>query len=163
VVSIAGSSHHLGKNNGTVVLHFPEREIEVDQMLVDANYFETMGLQIEKGRMFRDHEGTDRHAVVINELLAKNMLLQNSVGQHFQIDSTQYIIVGVVRDFHSYSFSRPIKPTIFRIADKTDYRFLSLKVRDGSEAETYKALQSNWARLFPEIPFEGGFQEDVWT
>jgi putative ABC transport system permease protein len=163
VISISGSSHHLGKNNGTVVLHFPEREIEVDQMLVDAKYFETMGLQIEKGRMFKNHEGTDKQAVVVNEFLAKNMSWADPVEQHLKIDSTQYVVVGVVKDFHSYSFAKPIKPAIFRVADKADYRFVSLRVRSGSEAETYKALQSNWAKLFPEIPFQGGFQEDVWT
>ena len=28
--------------------------------------------------------------------------------------------------------------------------------------ETYKTLQAKWAALFPEIPFDGGMQEDVW-
>jgi len=162
VISASGSSHHLGKNNGISILHFPDREIEVDQMLVDARYFETMGLQLQKGRTFNDHEGSDKHAVLINELLAKNMSWENPVGQHFTIDSTLYEVVGVIRDFHSYSFSRPIKPVIFRIAEKENYAFLSLKVRDGSEVETFKALQTSWAKLFPEIPFEGNFQEDVW-
>lgn len=163
VISISGSNHHLGKNNGTAILHFPDREVEVDQMLIDAKYFETMGLQIMKGRMFKDHDRTDKHAVVVNELLAKSMLWSDPIEQHFQIDSVPYVVVGVVKDFHSYSFSKPMKPTIFRVAEKADYRFLSLKVIGGSEVETYKALQSNWAKLFPEIPFEGGFQEDVWA
>ncbi|HTH55238.1 MAG TPA: ABC transporter permease [Cyclobacteriaceae bacterium] len=163
IVSISGSSHHLGKTNGTVVLHFPEREVEVDQMMVDAHYFETMGLKIEQGRLFKNHDNADKHAVIINELMAKNMAWANAVDQHFQIDSVQYEVIGVVKDFHSYSFSKPIKPTIFTVADKNDYRFLTLKVREGSEVETFKAMQANWAKLFPEIPFEGGFQEDVWA
>jgi hypothetical protein len=167
VVSISGSQHHLGKTNGAVVLHFPDREIEVDQMLVDAKYIETMGLQIEKGRVFNDHEGSDKQAVLVNALMAKNMSRlssgwDNPIGQHFTIDSSSYEVVGVVQDFHSYSFSKPIKPTIFRVADKNDYRFLSLKVRAGTEFETFKSLQAAWAKLFPETPFDGGFQEDVW-
>jgi ABC-type antimicrobial peptide transport system permease subunit len=162
VVSISGSSHHLGKNNGTAILHFPDREIEVDQMAVDANYFETMDIQIQKGRVFNDHEGSDKHSVLVNESLAKNMSWQNPVGQRFMIDSVQYEVVGVVKDFHSYSFAKLIKPTIFRVAEKNDYRFLSLKVRGGSEMETFKTLQAKWAQLFPQIPFDGGFQEDVW-
>jgi ABC-type antimicrobial peptide transport system permease subunit len=28
--------------------------------------------------------------------------------------------------------------------------------------EVYKSLQAGWSELFPEIPFEGGLQEDVW-
>ena len=45
---------------------------------------------------------------------------------------------------------------------RNDYRYLSIKVRSGSEIKTYKTLQAKWAQLFPEVPFDGGFQEDVW-
>ncbi len=168
VLSISGSSHHLGKSNATTVLHFPNREYEVDQLSVDARYLETMGLQLKEGRFFNDHEGSDRKAVVVNELLAKNMSRSLSgwdqpVGQHFKIDSIQYDVIGVVKDFHSYSFFKPVRPTIFRVAEKENYRYFSIKVRSGSETKTYKNLQAKWAKLFPEIPFEGGYQEDVWS
>ncbi|MBI3481704.1 MAG: ABC transporter permease [Bacteroidetes bacterium] len=168
VLSISGSTHHLGKSNTTAVLHFPDRELEVDQLSVDAKYFETMGLQLKEGRSFNDHEGSDKHAVVVNELLVKNMsrLLsggKNAVGQHFTIDSTQYEVIGVTKDFHSYSFAKKIKPTIFRVADKADYRYLSMKVRPGSEVKAFRKLQAKWAQLFPQIPFEGAHQEDTWV
>ena len=162
VLSISGSTHHLGKSNTTTVLHFPDREYEVDQLSVDATYFETMGLQLKEGRVFNDHDGSDKRAVLVNELLAKNMAWKNPVGQQFNIDSIRFEVVGVVKDFHSYSFSRPINPTIFKVAEKEDYRYLSVKVRPGSESKTFKELQAKWAQLFPETPFEGGHQEDVW-
>jgi hypothetical protein len=167
VLSVSGSGHHLGKSNGTTVLHFPAREYEVDQLSVDAKYFETMGLRLQQGRVFNDHDGSDKQSVVVNELLVKNMsqLLpgwKQPVGQQFRIDSIEYEVIGVVKDFHSYSFFKPIRPTIFSVVEKEDYRYLSLKVRRGSEMKTYKTLQEKWATLFPEIPFEGGYQEDVW-
>ena len=37
-----------------------------------------------------------------------------------------------------------------------------MKVHVGSENETYATLRNTWAQLFPEIPFQGGYQEDVW-
>jgi ABC-type antimicrobial peptide transport system permease subunit len=163
ILSISGSSHHLGISNGTAVLHFPEREYEVDQLEVDPTYFETMGLQLKEGRVFNNHEGSDKHSIVVNELLVKNMAWENPVGQRFSIDSVQYEVVGVAKDFHSYSFSKPLRPTIFRVAEKEEYRYLSMRVRPGSEIKTYKVLQAKWAQLFPEIPFEGGLQEDTWA
>ncbi len=162
VLSISGSAHHLGKDHVTTVLHFPDREYETDQLSVDAAYFQTMGLQMKEGRGFNDHPGSDRRAVVINELLLKAMGGGNSIGRQFKIDSVQYEVVGVVKDFHSDSFSNPIRPTIFTVAEKEDYRYLSLSVRKGSEMEAYKTLQTKWAQLFPETPFDGGHQEDVW-
>lgn len=162
VVSVSGSTHHLGKINTTAVLRFPDRQYEADQVSVGATYFETMGLQVLEGRAFNDHEGSDKQAIVVNELLVKNMAWSNPVGQQFKIDSIQYEVVGVVKDFHSYSFARMIQPTIFKLADKADYRYLSMRVRPGTEMKAYTLLQSKWTELFPEIPFNGGYQEDVW-
>ena len=162
VISTSGSTHHIGKSHKTTILHFPDREYEVDQLSVDARYFETMGLHLQEGRGFKDHEGSDKQAVVVNELLIKNMGWENPIGQQFRIDSLQYEVVGVVKDFHNYSFSKQVRPIIFTVAEKDGYRYLAMKVKSGSEIKTHKALQENWAKLFPEIPFEGGLQEDVW-
>jgi len=162
VLSISGSSHHVGKSKKATVLHFPDREYEVDRLSVDAKYFETMGMTLKEGRVFVDHENTDGQTVIVNELLVKNMAWENPIGQQFRIDSIQYEVIGVLNDFHSYSFDKAIQPTIFTVAPKQDYRYLSLKVRSGSESKTYKTLQARWVQLFPETPFQGGHQEDIW-
>ncbi|SHH63988.1 MacB-like core domain-containing protein [Chryseolinea serpens] len=162
VVSIAGSTHQLGKRHTTTVLHFPDREYEVDHYAVDANYFETMGLPFEAGRGFHHEEGSDKQAVVVNELMVKNMAWGNPIGETFKIDTVEYAVVGVLKNFHSYSFSRPLRPTIFSVAPKADFHYMSIKAQQGTELQTLKALQGQWAKLFPETPFEGGHQEDVW-
>ncbi|MEX1240743.1 MAG: ABC transporter permease [Cyclobacteriaceae bacterium] len=167
VLSTSGSRHHIGKSHATTVLHFPDREYEVDQLAVDATYFETMGLSLKEGRVFKDHEGSDKQAAVVNELMVKNMSQwlsgwENPVGQQFRIDSIQYEVIGIIKDFHNYSFSNQVRPIIFTVAERHDYRYLSIKVKSGSEIKTHKALQANWVKLFPDIPFEGGHQEDVW-
>ncbi|NBW35954.1 MAG: ABC transporter permease [Cytophagia bacterium] len=162
VVSISGSVHHLGKNHEPRLLHFADRDYEANQLEVDARYFETMGLTLQEGRGFKDFEGSDKQAVVVNAFFVKNMGLTQAIGQQFRLDSVQYEIVGVLADFHSYSFQKEIQPTFFTVADKKDYHFLTLKVNDHAEQKVYSALQSSWAQLFPEIPFEGGYQEDVW-
>jgi putative ABC transport system permease protein len=162
VLSISGSRDHLGKNNTTAVIHLPDHQFEVDQLSVQANYFETMGLQLAAGRLFEDHLETDKKTLVVNELFVQSLGLKNPIGQEFKIDSVQYRLIGIVNDFHSYSFFTKMKPTIFRVADKGSYRYLSLKVRPGTENKTYKSIQARWSELFPEIPFEGGYQEDVW-
>ncbi|HEX6889678.1 MAG TPA: ABC transporter permease, partial [Chryseolinea sp.] len=162
VVSLSGSAHHVGKKNLTTVLNFGDREYEVDELAVDANYFETMQIQLLQGRAFEEHQGSDRQSVVINELMAKSIGWTQPVGQVFRIDSAQFEVIGVVKDFHSHSFVMPIRSTMFRVADEGEYRYLSLRAREGTALETYKQLQARWAQLFPETPFDGGYQEDVW-
>jgi hypothetical protein len=165
VLSVSGSRHHLGRSNTTAVVHLPDRQYEVDQFSVDANYFETMGLRLQQGRAFKDHYESDKQGVVVNEHFAKSLAsgpADTALGRLFKIDSLQYEVIGVVSDFHSYSFHNKMKPTIFRVANREEYRYLSMRVRPGSEKQTYQALQAQWAKLFPETPFQGGYQEDVW-
>lgn len=161
VLSISGSAHHIGRSHKSIVLHFPSRNYEVDQLDVDAKYLETMGLHLKDGRWFNDFEGSDQHAVVINETLA-NTLGGKPIGQVFRIDSVEFEVIGVLNEFHSYSFYQTVRPLIFKVANKAEYRFLAVKARSGSELNVYKALQAGWTELFPEIPFEGGLQQDVW-
>lgn len=91
------------------------------------------------------------------------MALEQPIGQIFKIDSTRYEVIGVVKDFHIYSFYDEMRSTIFKVADREDYRYLSMRVRSGSEKETYEVLQAQWAALFPETPFQGGHQEDIFS
>lgn len=161
VVSISGSTHHLGRSNARTVLRFPGHQFEVDELSVDARYHTTMGLELTEGRFFREHHESDRHTIVVNESFAAT-LGNAAVGQVLRIDSIQYEIIGVTKDFHSYSFFKKVNPTIFRLADKQAYRYLSVRVQPGTERDMSKVLQARWAELYPEIPFDGGFQEDVW-
>ncbi len=161
VISIAGSNHHLGKNKTNTIIHLPERQYEVDELSVDANYFETMGLTLKTGRLFNNYVGSDKQAIIVNELFVKNLSLENPVGESFRIDNSKYEIVGVVNDFHMYDFFSQMKPTIFRVVNEENIQYLSMKVSPGSELEVYNSLKENWLLLYPETPFQGGHQEDV--
>lgn len=161
VQQVLGSRNHLGRSSWTRVIETPERQYEVTELGADANYAQAMGLELLEGRFFRDRFESDKRAVLANELMVKSMELDDPIGSFFKIDSVQYEIIGVVKDFHQWSFFDEIRPMMLIVAEKEDYRYLSLKVMEGTEEETYEALEATWAELFPEIPFNGGHQEDV--
>ncbi|MCB0489881.1 MAG: ABC transporter permease [Cyclobacteriaceae bacterium] len=162
VISTARSVQHIGRQQRQVLIAFPSQEQEVDMLAVDGNYFNTMGVDIVQGRGFNEHETSDRQGVVVSQTMVERLRWDNPVGEQFKMDSVQYEVIGVVKDFHSYSFSSPLRPTFFTHADKSDYRFLSMKVEKGSMRESYEFLRKKWSLLFPESPFSGGYQEDVW-
>lgn len=162
VLAVSGSREHVGKAQVSTIIHLSDREYEVDRLAVDAKYLSVLEIPLKEGRNFLDHEGSDRKSVIVNETLARNMGWVAPIGQQFRIDSIQYEVIGMVSDFHSFSFDTRIKPLIFTLADKQDYRFLALKVTEGKEIDVYKKLEKNWAKLYPEIPFDGNLQEDVW-
>lgn len=162
IFSISGSTHHIGKSHTKTIINKPDRQFEVDHLAVDANYFETMGIDLSEGRSFNEEYESDRNKIIVNETFVSSLDLKDPVGGLFRIDTIDHEIIGVVNDFHSYSFSKMINPTIFKLADKKDYAYLSVKVSTGSEKETYEDIKNQWAQLYPEIPFDGGYQEDVW-
>jgi ABC-type antimicrobial peptide transport system permease subunit len=55
-----------------------------------------------------------------------------------------------------------MEPTLFRVADEDEYRYMCMRVKSGTEEKTYASLQKQWSKLFPETPFLGGHQQDVW-
>lgn len=164
VLQLSGSADHIGRNVPTAILRMPpSQKYEVKSLAVDANYFSTMGLQLAEGRDFTKNAENDKQAIIVNELFVEKLNLANPIGQLFEIDSTRFEVIGVVRDFHMKNFFNEIEPTIFRVADEIEFRYLTLRVKSGSENEMHQALQKKWAMLYPEIPFQGGHQEDVWS
>ncbi|WP_456461998.1 ABC transporter permease [Reichenbachiella sp.] len=162
VVDLCGSEHHLGKQVDYPVIHTPHRKYEARRIGVSPNYFQTLGIELSEGRFFMPDHKSEQRAVVVNQLLVQNLGLTDPIGESFKIDSLKYTIIGVVEDFHIYNFYDKIRPTFFSLADPSSYQYLSLKVRPGSEYEIYDVLRAQWATLFPETPFKGGHQTDVW-
>ncbi|WP_420581736.1 ABC transporter permease [Reichenbachiella sp.] len=162
VISLSGSTHHLGHQVNYPVINRHERKYEAREIAVAPDYFETLGLNLIEGRFLKDNFQSDQNSVIVNEDFVKKLMLTDPLAESFKIDSVQFHIVGVVSDFHIYSFYDKIRPTFFTLADKEEYQFLSLKVKPGSEYEVYDQLREQWASLFPETPFLGGHQEDVW-
>ncbi|MEO9806051.1 MAG: FtsX-like permease family protein [Reichenbachiella sp.] len=161
VLAVSGSRNHLGKGVSVSIVHLPDHQYEVWELSVDATYLETMQLQLAEGRNFREGYESDKKAIIVNELLVEQIGLEEPIGQVFKIDSMRYEIIGVAQDYHIFSFYNEIRPTILRLEEADDYRYLSMRVRDGKEKESYEALQSHWSNLFPETPFQGGYQNEV--
>ncbi|MEQ9300963.1 MAG: FtsX-like permease family protein [Cyclobacteriaceae bacterium] len=162
VISTTTSTQHLGKNIDLEVIGLPDRDFEVQQLAVDAEYFQTLGLRLKEGRFFDRELESDHQTIIVNELLTKKLGLEQPIGEVFNIDDANYEIIGVTEDFHHDSFHEAVRPTILTLANKGDEVFLAIRAREGSVDEVYAQLQKHWAVLQPNEPFSGGYQTDVW-
>lgn len=164
IISISGSADHLGKSMSTAILRKPSGEqYEVSRLSVDANYINTMEMELIAGRSFNENSENDYHSIIVNELFLKNVGIENPIGLSFGIDSMKYEVIGVLKDFHAKNFFNKVTPTILTLAREDNFRFISFRVKPGTELQESSVLQENWAKLYPEIPFLGGHQEDVWS
>lgn len=162
IEAMAGSANHIGLRATKVWAETTDRSYEAMGMFVDEDYFDVMGIRFKSGRAFQPDNGGARQ-VVVSELFAKNAQLREPVGQLIKLDTVQYQIVGVIHDFHAYNFFNDLNPMVFVPAAKEDLRYLSMRVRSGTEIEVLDDLKAQWATLYPEIPFQGGLQEDLWN
>jgi predicted permease len=112
--------------------------MSIDENFVDPGYFETVGMQLVDGRDFdaRDTEGVPRVAV-INETMSRHYFASRSpLGRHYGYGSTQFEIVGVVRDAKVRGPRSPLRPMAYRpIRQEMDYA-RSLEVRTQGDPRT---------------------------
>ena len=165
VMAVSGCTDHLGRSHGYSRLQLPDKELSARQMRVADNYFETMGLELTLGRPFFRSGVThklDQQAIVVNETMVREMEWDAPLDQVVKIDGENPNVVGVVKDFHFYSFQSEIRPLIFRINDMENMKFVAIRAREGSTKQVLEDLNAQYAQLLPNSPFSGGYQKDVW-
>ncbi|MEQ8240384.1 MAG: FtsX-like permease family protein, partial [Cyclobacteriaceae bacterium] len=163
VLSVMGSAHHFSRSQSPITVHLPHTQLSVKELSIGEGYLENMGVSLKGGRWLQQDGRGDLDKILINEKMAQILDFQNPIGQSIKITEQSYDIVGVVRDVHFNDFYSDISPTIFSVTEKKDIRYLTIKFKEGSKHEVYQALKDYNTELFPEMPFLGGFQEDVWT
>ncbi|ADB40585.1 ABC transporter permease [Spirosoma linguale] len=167
-----------GRSSGSSQL-FPQGRdstdaITADVLTTDERFAQTYGLTMREGAYFGPTDADSLHAV-LNESATKALGWTNpakAIDQlvRFQGSNRVYRVSGIVKDFHFGSLHQAIKPLIFlNVRSNTIYRNFSFKVASGPSAtglnshlpETIAAINQEWARLFPDAPFEYSFMDDT--
>lgn len=161
--SISGSVHHIGRNRGSSVAETLDRKYEVNEFNVESGYFKTMGIELMAGRFFSDNVSASNKEMVVNQTLINQLELQDPLGQEIKINEKTYMIVGVMKDFHNLPFGTEIEPMVFTQSNSDDLGFITASISPGHEIEVYNQMESTWDELYPEIPFDGGLQADIWN
>lgn len=161
VTSISGSVHHLGRQHQDAIVEINESPLSVNRYEVDDQYFETIGFKLLEGRSFKD-DISDLKSMVVNTSFVSSIGLKNPLGKSVLMDGEKYRIIGVVKDFHSYYFEAPIVPTVLTLMPGENFGYLSIKTENEDHEELQEAMKEQWAMAFPDIPYQGGHQRDVW-
>jgi putative ABC transport system permease protein len=86
--------------------------------VIDADYIPTMDIKMLQGRNFSASVQSDKYgSALINETLMKKLGWKEAVGKRLQfriMDTVliERVIVGVVKDFHTYSLQHTINPLV---------------------------------------------------
>jgi len=136
-----------GKNRYTV----DGKEQSLTFTDVDFDYFETLNIRIKEGRTFSRQFKTDTaNSAILNEAAVAKYGLTDPIGKTIRgCQNKEYKIVGIIKDFKTLGFEKPVEPTIYSINDpcgnpKTE---IMLKVEESRMSEVLNTLKSQW----PEI------------
>ncbi len=161
VEGIAGSEQHLGYHLLSREAEWKGQRYELAKLGVGEHYLELMGLEILEGRGFEEELATDDKALLINETLAAELSLDEPLGTQLRLDSTDYTVIGIVKDFMQSDFFMPIMPTAITRSAPEDYNYLLVRSRAPDMLALEEDMREAWAKLFPFQAFRSFFQDDV--
>jgi putative ABC transport system permease protein len=89
----------------------------VQELIVDADFLATMQIGLKEGRNFSDHISTDQAgSVLVNETMVKELGWTRAIGKKIlpvnNRNGQPKTVIGVVRDFHTYSFQHKVAPLV---------------------------------------------------
>jgi putative ABC transport system permease protein len=145
-------------------------KVLLNEMFVDHDYFETMGINIVNGRKFDIANPSDmKNAFIINETAAKELGWENPLGKRMMVgynDDTgepwEGTVIGVARDFNTVSLHRKIEPVVMRLQyDSWPGNSLNVKVK-GNVADLLPLLVARYEEIMPGFLADARVLEDLY-
>ncbi|HTK20826.1 MAG TPA: ABC transporter permease [Mucilaginibacter sp.] len=104
-----------------------DQKINVGALIIDNNYFKTVGMQLIDGHNFSDNLNADASNIIVNESAVKRMGLKNPVNQLISFNGIngRARIIGVIKDALMESPFTTVQPLVFthqQFASQVIYR-----------------------------------------
>lgn len=164
-VSICQAAVGDGTFGTTVRPKESDEELPVQAFRVDTSYLKTFGIDLAAGRFFsgRFPADTSYGAVVVNEELVRRMELEKPLESviRFSADDPGTPIVGVVRDFHYFSFQEPIGPVVMWLDPRKSR--ISVRIDRRRLNKVLPFLERTWKRFESRHAFDYYFLDDFFA
>ena len=135
---------------------------------VDYYYLDVFQLKLLYGRNFSKEFPADNKALLLNETAVRWMGFESNeaaVGQQVDYWGEFYIVIGVLADFHQQSPKQTFEPHIYRFIPyglRWTGKF-AIKIDAQNVKETIALVGEEYARFFPENPYEYFFLDDYFN
>jgi putative ABC transport system permease protein len=138
-------------------------EISANLKWADVEYFKTYGLQFAAGRPYYPSDTV--REFVVNETMIKKLGIVNpedAIGKELNFWDGVKVgpIVGVVKDFNSYSLREPMAPVVMSTW-KDVYQTINIKIKPGAEKATLLFVEEHWNKAFPDFVYQYKFLDET--
>ena len=98
---------------------------------------------------------------LVNEEVVKIMGVEDPVGMRFSfMGVSNGKIVGVMKNFHFHSMRNKIEPLAIAVAYKEYLTYIIIRLAPGDIDRAIKKLETDWATVLPDYPFEYQFLDE---
>lgn len=162
VIGVAGSRGTVGKSYISARVLIEDQEHHAEILRGGADYARVLGLKLLEGRHFDSQLKSEvQSSVLVNEAFMKSFGLDFSGDQMVTVDSANYLIVGVLADFHYHAFDDRIGPAVLRMIPDTEVTHMTVHTAKGALPSVEKKLLADWEQLVKESDFESYRQADA--
>jgi putative ABC transport system permease protein len=137
-----------------------DKGVSAQRWFVDPDYLATMDMKLLQGRNFDVQIASDSQAVIINQAMARELGLQNPLGEHIQNWET-FTVIGVVEDFHFESMKSKINPLCMTLGSGGSV--MAVKTQTADMQGILKAIQDKWDVAMPNQPFRYTFLDESYA
>ena len=164
VIMASGTRECLPMQNSGIGMfpHYQDKEVrvQVETMLVDFDFLETMGIELISGRNFSKEFSSDiTQSVILNETAVKKLGIPDPIGLSYGNWRT---IIGVVKDFNLHSIHSEIPATFIYLTDNY-IKQIAVSYLPGSFNSVLSTTESEWKKFSPDKPFNYQTIEDLIT
>ena len=167
--SIPGKDFLMQSENVSRVTDDPDKLTYYQILNADYGYLKTLGLSLVAGRDFIESDIFPGEEVILNQLATKKLGFDDpsdAPGEVIRVDGKEFIICGVVSDFHHLSFKQALSPVIIFKSLRWPYAvgYYSFKISGSDLQATSSLIEKAWIDTYPNEKFifhflEGNYQK----
>ncbi len=139
------SNSYVDRGDGEQVLTY--------RFKVDQNYISTLGLKLVKGHDFtrENVKDGDRNMIVNQSFAEAAGILDDPVGKVYNINGTNFTIIGMVADYHYQDMKNQIQPAALfaRTNWMNGFYNLLLRYQPSQLAEVQKYIKKSYEEIAP--------------
>jgi ABC-type antimicrobial peptide transport system permease subunit len=164
VTALAGTRSHIGYGFRNAVAEAEGKKSETNYLEIGRDYIKAMNLKMAEGREFDPQmEGDYAHSILITQNFAANYGWKDkeALGKNIFIDSINYSVVGVLKNFQVDQLFDPQEPVVMKLGKENRYQFLVLQAKISDLETVYGKTRDAWKKIFPTKPFTGFYQNEI--
>ncbi|QEC52441.1 putative ABC transport system permease protein [Anseongella ginsenosidimutans] len=152
-------------DTSTFAFKYQGESIRMASVKVSEGYFNTLSIDLLKGRLFEDNYA-DKHTrtAVINEAAARRMNLQEPGEAYITFpycDTVPVKIIGIVKDFQVAGFKEQVLPSVFTVGNEAcmyqSGGAILVKLHTNDLQESIASIEAAWKKIEPAFPIRYSF------